>query len=268
MHKRMKSTILRTTLILGVLLLSACVTTSDSSFARKADPQEAVERYVQLGLEYIKRNELTRARKHLKRALQLDPEHAAAHAALGLIYHEDAENKLAEEAFKKSIELDPDYTRGRTYYGAFLFSQQRYDEALVQFQTASEDTAYASRDQVFTNIALCHLKLGQRPQALDAYQKTLKLDRFNGRALAGATELLIEADDYQKAQYYYNRLVRLIAQKGMKHSAQSLWMGIRIARYFGSVAQEESLATLLAELYPQSSEFRAYKQLRSKGLYP
>ncbi len=262
------STLLKASLVAALLSLAACVTTSDSNFARKADPQEAVERYVQLGLEYIKRNELTRARKHLKRALQLDPEHAAAHAALGLIYHEDGEIKLAESSFLKAIELDPDYTRGRTYYGAFLFSQKRYREALVQFQKASEDTAYASRDQVFTNIALCHLKLDQSNMALEAYEKTLKLDRFNGRALAGATELLIEAGDYQKAQYYYNRLVRLIAQKGMKHSAQSLWMGIRIARYYGSVAQEESLATLLAELYPQSSEYRAYKQLRSKGLYP
>ncbi|MDX1451480.1 MAG: type IV pilus biogenesis/stability protein PilW [Oleiphilaceae bacterium] len=248
-------------------MLSACVTTSDSNFARKADPSVAAEKYVQLGLEYIKRNELIRARKHLKRALQLDPQHAAAHAALGLIYHEDAENKLAEKSFKQAIEIDPTYTRGRTYYGAFLFSQERFQEALEQFQLASEDTGYASRDQVFTNIALCHLKLGNNAQALEAYEKTLRLDRFNGRALAGATELLIEQDDFQRAQNYYNRLVRLIAQQGMKHSPQSLWMGIRIARYYGSVAQEESLSTLLAELYPQSAEYRAYKKLRSKGYY-
>ncbi len=249
------------------LLLSACVTTSDSSFSRKADPAIAAEKYVQLGLEYIKRNDLVRARKHLKRALEIKPEHASAHAALGLIYHEDAEHRLAEAAFLKSLDLDPNYTRGRTYYAAFLFANERFDEALKQFQLAAEDTGYASRDQVFTNIALCHLKLEQPREALAAYQKTLKLDRFNGRALAGATELLIDLGDYQKAQYYYNRLVRLIAQQGMRHSAQSLWMGIRLARFYGSVAQEESLATLLAELYPQSAEYASYRELRNQGFY-
>lgn len=246
-------------------LLSACVTTSDSSLTRKADPGAAAEKYVQLGLEYIKRDEYSRARRHLTRALEIEPENAASNAALGLIYHRDGESEIAESYFLKSLEAQPDYTRGRTYYGAFLFSEQRYQDALAQFKLASEDPAYQSRAQIFTNIALCHMKLNQYEEAITAYEKTLRLDRYNGRALSGITQLFIDLNNFQRAQYYYNSLINLISQQGLKHTAQSLWMGIQISRHFGVSDQEQSLVNLLSELYPESSEYAQYLKLVQGG---
>ncbi len=248
-------------LVCVLLSLSACVTTTDSPFERKADPEEAAERYVQLGLEYIKRDELARARKHLTRALEIDDSNASALAAIGLIHHEEGESELAESSFLAALSSQPDYTRGRTYYGAFLFSEQRFKEALAQFQIAAKDTAYESRAQIFTNIALCNLKLGNNDGALEAYEKTLKLDRLNGRALSGATELLINKGNYKRAQHFYNRLVRLISQQGLRHSAQSLWMGIRISNHYGQSAHANSLGSLLHELYPDSEEYSLYQQM-------
>ena len=236
------------------LLLQGCVTTTNSSLTDKADPDVAVERYVQLGLEYIKRGDLHRARKHLNRALQISDLYAPANAAMGLVYHQEGENSTAESFFKKSLESDPSFTRGRSYYGAYLYSVDRIEEALIQFEHAAKDTTYESRSQVFTNIALCQLKLGNTQAAIEAYSVTLRLDRNNGRALSGVTELLIQTDDYERAQHYYNRLVRLIRERGMKHSAQSLWLGIRIADYYGSSRQVSTLAGLLNRMYPDSEE--------------
>jgi len=236
------------------LLFSACVTTSNSSLTDKADPNVAVERYVQLGLEYIKRNDLHRARKHLSRALEINPEDASANASMGLIYHQESELEKAEELFNKALQSDPNYTAGRTYYGAFLFSQQRYQEALSQFELAAKDTRYEGRAQVFSNIALCNIKLEQHTAAIDAYLKALQLDRGNGIALSGITELYIQQRMYDKAQHYYNRLVRMIREQGMQHTAQSLWQGIRIADYYQSQEQALGLAYLLNEMYPDSPE--------------
>lgn len=234
--------------------LSACVTSSNSSLTDKADPDTAVERYVQLGLEYIKRNDIHRARKHLSRALEINPEDASANASMGLIYHQESELDKAEELFTKAINSNPNYTPGRTYYGAFLFSQQRYKEALKQFEQASKDTRYEGRAQVFSNMALCQIKLENSDAAIDAYQKALQLDRINGIALSGITELYILNGNYDKAQHYYNRLVRLIREQGIQHTAQSLWQGIRIAHHFKSREQTLGLAYLLNEMYPDSPE--------------
>ena len=239
-------------------VLTGCVTSSNSALTSKADPTVAVERYVQLGLEYIKRDDLHRARKHLTRALEINPDDASANAAFGLIAHQEGDLKTAEASFKKAIVADGAYTRGRTYYGAFLFSEKRYEEALEQFKVAAEDTSYIGRSQIFTNIALCNVKLEKYDDALNAYQKTLRLDRANGRALSGITELLIQENDFKRAQQYYNQLVRLIRQQGLQHSAQSLWQGIRIADFFKSDSQEASLIRLLEKNYPDSIEYSHY----------
>jgi len=235
-------------------MMSACVSKTTSSLTEKADPIVAVQRYVDLGLEYIKRDDFYRARKHLNRALEIDNQDPSANAALALIYHHDGEVKKAEELFLKALKSNPDYTRGRSYYAAFLFAEKRFQDALEHFLLAADDSDYQGRSQIYSNIALCHLKLGQLQQAIDAYTKTLRLDRFDAKALFGISEILIQTEDFKSAQHYYNRLVRLIRERGMQHSAKSLWLGVRIADYFGSNQQVESLSGLLNEMYPDSEE--------------
>jgi type IV pilus assembly protein PilF len=253
------SVIKKAFLLVILLVLQACVTTSDSALTRNADPETAIERYVELGFEYIKRDDFQRAQKHLKRALEIDEDSASANSAMGLIYSKQGDSKLAEAAFRTAVSSDPNYTRGRTYYGAFLFSQSRFEEARVQFLRAAEDTQYSSRSQIYTNIALCSLRLGETTKAFSAYERALQLDRFNGNALSGLTEILLDRNDYKNAQFYYNRLVRQIADGKANHSAQTLWQGIRIARHFNATPQEESLVALLNELYPDSQEFKIYR---------
>jgi len=247
-----------TLLIAFTLLLNGCVTSSTSTLSKKADPVAAVQRYVELGLEYLKRGDMYLARERITRALTINPEDASANAAFGLISHQDGETEAAETSFLKAIESDKSYTRGRSYYAAFLFSEKRYQEALKQFEIAAEDTSYISRAQIFTNIALCNVKLSNNDAAIKAYQKTLRLDRSNGRALSGITELLIQEKDFKRAQQYYNHLVRLIRQQGLQHSPQSLWQGIRIADFYQSYAQEASLVMLLEKNYPNSNEYSQY----------
>ena len=241
-----------------LFLLSGCVTTSDSKLSRNADPDLAITRYVELGFEYIKREDFSRARKHLERALEIDEDNPAANSAIGLIYSRQGEFELAENAFKKALSVDSTYTRGRTYYAALLFSQSRFDDALEQFMRAAEDTTYTARSQIYTNIALCYVRLGNNRQAEFAYERSLQIDRFNAGSLAGITEVLISGNDYQRAQYYYNRLVSQIAKQALSHSAQTLWQGVRIALHFDAKDQASSLAALLKEQYPDSQEYRNY----------
>ena len=165
-------------LIALTVLLNGCVTSSNSTLTSKADPDVAVQRYVQLGLEYIKRDDLHRARKHLTRALEIAPEDASANAAFGLISHQEGDIKTAEISFKKAIASDENYTRGRTYYGAFLFSEKRYKQALEQFEVAANDTAYVGRSQIFTNIALCNVKLNNNEYRLGALRNLVDLNQF------------------------------------------------------------------------------------------
>ncbi|EMP56665.1 type IV pilus biogenesis protein PilF (TPR repeat) [Marinobacter santoriniensis NKSG1] len=253
-------------ILVGLAGLAGCVTTTNSPFAREADKQEAIHNYVKLATAYIGQGNFERARHHLDRALQIDPDNAAALSARGLVENANGETELADESFRKAIDSDPGYTRGRVYYGAFLYAQGRMEEARNQFRAASRDTEYKDRGSVFYNLGLTQEKLGEPDKAATSYRRAVELSRGDSRPLLSLSRVLVEEGNYQAASRYYSRLLSVIAHnKSIKHSAESLYTGIRIARHFNDRDQEASLALLLKNEYPESVEYQQYKVLISNG---
>ena len=166
--------------------------------------------YVQLGLAYIEREDYERARKHLGRALDLNPESVGAISALGLVYQKEGESKLADEHFRKSLEVDPNFTRGRTYYGAYLYAEKKYQEAFEQFKLASANTAYESRSQIFTNMALCSIQLKDNASAIKSYEKSIRLNRDQPNVVLSLVGLFQEEGDFDKAQSYFNHYLAMV----------------------------------------------------------
>ena len=249
--------------LIGFLMisLSACVTTTDSAFNRKADEDRAHDNYVQLGLAYIQRSNFEKARLNIDRALEIKSDSSEAYAALGLLYQQVAEDELAEESFKKALSYDENNTRGRTFYAAFMYRSKRYEEALEQFQIAGQNTNYNGRASIFLNIAQCASKIEKYDVAIKAYEKVLALDRTQPQALIGVTQLLISEGQYLKAQQYYNRIVNIIRSSSMTHSTRSLSLGIELAQHFNNDGQVSSYVLLLKQLYPDSREYKQYRAL-------
>ncbi len=245
-------------------LLAGCVTTTDSRFAREADEQKALEDYVQLATAYIAQGNYDRARMHLERALEINRDYAPAQAARGLILQREGEAELAESAFLKALDEDPDYTRGRVYYAAYLFGQERYDKARDQFAIASGDTGYPDRGSVFYNLGLTERRLGNDLAAARAFQRAVELSRGDARALLALSSALVDAGQYDEAARYYDRLVGMMSRnKQMTHTPESLLTGIRLARHQGERDREASLALLLRNQYPNSEQYQKYKALTS-----
>ena len=248
-------------LVIGVML-SGCVTTTDSRFSREADRQKALNNYVQLATAYIGQGNLDRARDHLERALEIDSRSAPALAARGLVLSAEGEESLAEKSFRDAIASDGDYTRGRVYYGAFLYSLKRFEEARDQFRIASRDTEYKDRGAVFYNLGLTEERLGSLESAEAAYRRAVELTRGEARTLLSLSRVLVEQGDLSQASRYYSRLQTMIQRNTrLTHSPESLYTGIRIARHFQDRDQEASLALLLRNEYPESVEYQQYKVL-------
>jgi type IV pilus assembly protein PilF len=253
-------------IMLCTLLVTGCVTTTDSRFSREADRQEAINNYVKLSTAYIGQGNLERARHHLDRALKLDPDDPAARAAMGLIYNAEGEPELAERNFKMAISEDPGYTRARVYYGAFLFGHGRMDDARDQFRAASRDTGYDDRGSVFFNLGMTQERLGELEAATTSYRRAVELTRGDARPLLALARVSVELGDYENAAGYYSRLMSMMQRNPrLVHSAESLLTGIRIARYFNNGDQEGSLALQLRNNFPESVEYQQYKVLISNG---
>jgi tetratricopeptide (TPR) repeat protein len=75
----------------------------------------------------------------IRKALELDPYMAEAHASLGFFeMFFKWEWEQAEGAFKKSIELNPNYATAHHWYAQLLAVQGRYEEAKAEMGRALE----------------------------------------------------------------------------------------------------------------------------------
>lgn len=71
------------------------------------------------------------------RAVEIDPNIAEAHASLAYVLRSYEWNfPEAEREFKLAISLNPKYSSAHQWYGTMLVALERFDEALVLFETA------------------------------------------------------------------------------------------------------------------------------------
>ena len=81
---------------------------------------------------------LPKAYAAARKAIEIDPESAEAHASLGLVLSHRWEWAGAEAEFRRALELDPQYANAHHWYGDYLSIRGRHDEALAEARRALE----------------------------------------------------------------------------------------------------------------------------------
>lgn len=235
-------------------MLAGCVTTG------KPDPltttkgrEEARDAYIQLGIGYLQNGNTEQAKVPLRQALELDSSSADAHAALALVYQMEMEPKLAETEYRKALSSRSD-ARILNNYGGFLFEQKRYQEAIEAYDKAADDSMYPERSRVFENLGLVSLKMNQREQAKQYFEKALRLNRRQPSALLEMSQLSYDDRQYVPARGYYEEYL-----KQGQQSAKSLLLGVRLAKVFDDKDTAASYGLQLKRLYPASPEYQAYQ---------
>ncbi len=234
-------------------LMAGCVSSGTGNPLQTSEGRnEARDAYVQLGIGYLQQGEGARAKTPLRKALELDPNSADAHAALALVFQNEMEYQLADEHYRKALSSRND-ARILNNYGSFLFEQKRYEEAMERFAKASEDNLYSERSRVFQNMGMTALKLGQREQAETYFTRALRLDSRQPQALLELALLAYDAQQYVPAKRYYDGFSSLSEQ-----NARSLLLGIRLARIHQDRDQAASLGLQLKRLYPGTPEYQQF----------
>jgi len=241
-------------LLLAASLLAGCVSTGNVDPMKTNEGRdEARSAYVQLGLGYLQQGQTERAKVPLKKALELDSSDADAHAALALVFQIEMEPKLADEHFRKALSVRRDDARLLNNYGSFLFEQQRYAEAMERYTQASQDSLYPERSRVFENLGLTARQLKQREQAKAYFERSLRLNSRQPRALIEMAQLSYEDKHYVPARGYYESYLALAPQ-----DARSLLLGVRLAKIFEERDNAASLGLQLKRLYPGTPEYKQY----------
>lgn len=237
-----------------VTLMAGCVSTGNvDPLSTSKGRDEARQAYVQLGLGYLQQGQTERAKAPLKKALELDSSDADANAALALVFQTELEPTLADQYYNKALSSRPKDARILNNYGGFLYEQKRYEDAYKRFEQASDDNLYTERARVFENLGMTALKLNDRANALELFNKALRLDRQQPRALLEMAELSYEDRHYVPARDYYDRFSQLSEQ-----NARSLLLGTRLAKIYDDRNKAASYGLQLKRLYPGTPEYQQY----------
>jgi len=240
--------------------LVACVTTMEGGKNPNVSPEKAVKSFVQLGFGYLQVSNRDQARVNFNKALEINKNSVEANEGMALLYQLDGEIKLADDFFKTAIKADGSFARTRNNYGSFLYSQKRYEEAFEQFEVASQDLSYERRPVALVNLGRTALKLGNAERAVALFDHALGLNPNMLTALEELAELKFADEEYALAKTYIDKYGEL-----SKHSAKTLWLGIRLERIFGNRDKEASYGLALKNLHPYSKEFLEYRQTLPKN---
>jgi tetratricopeptide (TPR) repeat protein len=128
----------------------------------RADAYQAQKRYPE-------------AAQALSEVVAAQPANAELHARLGRLLLQQREFPAAEGELKKALELDPEAVEPLGDLVSVYYLAERYDVALRALDLlARRQTPGAGHWFI---RATCYDKLGQKPEALAAYEKFLELDQ-------------------------------------------------------------------------------------------
>lgn len=247
-------------LLLAVTLMAGCASQTTGSGNAANSPQEALEAYTNLGLQYLQAGNTVSAKTSVQRAIAIDSGYAPAYNAMALIFQTEQEFELAEEYFRKAMSTDKTSAMIHNNYGAFLFSQQRYGEACEQLNQATTDPFYQQRAQAFENLGRCYLLIDTPEKAEEAFRRSLAINGNRPVALVELSGLLLDKGENAASNRLFERFRELVDQQRTEHSSRSLWLGIRLARAERNVSRAATYALLLKNLYPKSQEYRLYEE--------
>ncbi|ETW95084.1 MAG: hypothetical protein ETSY1_32145 [Candidatus Entotheonella factor] len=137
------------------------------------------------------------ALSHLRRAVDLSPQHSEARFYLGLTFFRLGEFQYAIDALQWVVRLDPDMRHVHHHLGAAYLQLRRYDEALAQFQLA--ETHETDNSDTLFYLGYTYYQLKQYREAPPYFQRALELDP----SLAGTAQY------YQGLAFYASERDRL-----------------------------------------------------------
>ena len=156
-------------------------------------------------------DELRLAERAAKRALELDPDSAEAHASLGMLASNRLQWQQAENRYRRALELQPSYATAHHWYGVLLTQLGRFEEAVERMRAAQSLDPLSP--VVNTALGWTFYACGRYPDAIRQLQDVLALDQSFAGTHATLAESYIALGRYAEAEAALERAERLTPRR-------------------------------------------------------
>jgi len=200
----------------------------------------------------------------------------AAYYYYGKSLFETGQNEQAEAALKKCLELNPEIKGAHFFLGNIYMRQERFADAAGEYE--QEAMRSPDQDVVLYNLAEARNKVGDKEQALTAYQKAAELNPSRPEPLMQMAAIYEERGDTAKrdeiyeqvkavdpknaAVLFYNIGARAWNENRAKEAAQAFNKSIEIDPSYAPAHRELARALMGSGDFPGAlKHFREYLRL-------
>ena len=157
-----------------------CISLAESAALKALDlDRELVEAHVSLGYIHTRKWNWLSAENEFRAAIELNPNHAIAHATYAIYLAEVGRSSEAIVEIKSGHTLDPLSLTINSQLGSLLYLSGRYEEAAQQFRRTLE---------LDPSFALTHFQIGYLWEVLGEYDEALKEYEISQSGLGNLAE--------------------------------------------------------------------------------
>lgn len=180
-----------------------------------ANPDSAAA-YNNLGRTSYQIGEYEQARQAYETALSKDSTLVEAHEGLGLVYLELEEWDWAQESLETALRLAPARARTHFYLGNLCFAQDKYAEAMVAYQRASEldpglEEAQTNLVSATYNLGITQAQADQVTAAEETFKQVIALDPSYAEAHFALGNLYLRQERWSEAISAYEEALSVRA---------------------------------------------------------
>lgn len=220
-----------------------------------AESRKRSEIRLQLAASYYQKGQFSVALEEVQRALQADPNSAMAHGLQGLIYMDMGDRREAEASFARGLKIEPANPELNNNYGWFLCQTGRERESVDYFTRAAQDKMYATPAMPLQNAGVCLLQVRDLPTSEQYLKRSFELDASSPVTKYHLTRLYLAKKEPDRAWFYLGLL-----EKQIDATAETLWLGVRVARAKGDQRTEHQYSEDLRRRFPDSREASALRR--------
>jgi Flp pilus assembly protein TadD len=157
---------------------------------------------------------------HVRRSLQIKPDHAEAHNTLGVIYARRGKAELATREYEEALRLGPYLASAHANYGVLLARTGKPRLAIPHFAAAAELSP--SNVNTIYNWATASADVGALDEAEFLYRRTLEMAPSHAGAHLHYSDLLRQRGRMDEAERECRRAVKFAPTDARSHNALAI----------------------------------------------
>jgi type IV pilus assembly protein PilF len=236
-----------------LMLLSACHPSppvyQPPDRRKKPEPDQAAIANMQMAIEYIRINDLAKARDRIERALGEAPENANVQETAGLVYERLNELSKAKHAFSAAARLgknDPDIQNS---YAGFLCRTGKSADGEKLFIEVAKNPVYQTPEVALLNAGVCVGSAGDVVDSERYFNRALAIKPNMPEALFQLGNLAFSRGDAAQALEYVQRYLAV-----NQAAPEILWLGFRAERKLGDNTAAASYGRRIQVEFPDSQQ--------------